>query len=466
MSIKIYNTLTGKKEDFRPIKEGKVGIYVCGMTVQEKPHIGHMRASVVADIFWRYLEYKGWGVTLIQNFTDIDDRVIEKAAKEGRDYRELAAQNEEAYLRASDQLGIRRATYYPRASQHIEEIIHLIESLVEKGLAYTVDGDVFYEVTKFKGYGKLSKKKIEDLKAGARVEVDPKKRSPLDFALWKGVKKGEPWWESPWGRGRPGWHIECSAMSMHYLGETLDIHAGGTDLIFPHHENEIAQSEAVTGKPFVNTWVHNEWVTLAGEKMSKSTGHFVPIEDILERYEPDVIRLYLLGTHYRSPLEFEEARLEESRTALDRLKNALSSVDFEMRSTEGETPQAESRIANHQSRTLFEEAMEDDFNTPKALGILFDLAKELNIKGTQAGTTEAAEEASLLYAFGRVLGLFQKEDDTSDHIVPELMDLIIHLRDELRSAKNFPLSDEIRTRLEDIGISLEDGADKTKWKKK
>jgi cysteinyl-tRNA synthetase len=358
-------------------------------------------------------------------------------------------------------LGIRRATYYPRASQHIEEIIHLIESLVEKGLAYTVDGDVFYEVAKFKGYGKLSKKKIEDLKAGARVEVDPKKRSPLDFALWKGAKKGEPWWESPWGRGRPGWHIECSAMSMHYLGETLDIHVGGTDLIFPHHENEIAQSEAVTGKPFVNTWVHNGWVTLAGEKMSKSTGHFVPIEDILERYEPDVIRLYLLGTHYRSPLEFEEPRLKESRAALDRLRNALRVYESnESMSKEFKDSQT------HRHTRLFLEAMEDDFNTPKALGILFELAKKLNIKGAQAGTPESEEEAGLLYTFGRELGLFQKEDDSSDHIVPELMDLIIHLRDELRSEKNFPLSDEIRNRLGDIGISLEDGEEKTKWKKK
>ncbi len=468
MGIRIYNTLTAKKEDFQPLQEGKVGIYACGMTVQEKPHIGHMRAAVVADVMWRYFEYKGLKVTLIQNFTDIDDRVIEKAKEKGKDYREIAGQNEEAYLRASDRLGIRRATFYPRASQHIEEIIRLIESLEAKGLAYAVDGDVFFKVAKFKGYGKLSKKKIEDLRAGARVKVDPKKRSPLDFALWKGAKEGEPWWESPWGRGRPGWHIECSAMSMHYLGETLDIHIGGADLIFPHHENEIAQSEAVTGKPFVRTWVHNEWVTLAGKKMSKSTGHFVPIEEILERYEPDVVRLFLLGIHYRSPLEFEEERLEKSKTALERLKNALR-VDESNESMSRDSKDSKT----HGHTRLFEEALEDDFNTPKALGVLFELAKEVNIKRAQtglptgqAGMIVAPGGAKLLHTLGGVLGLFQGREEPTDHLVPDLMDLLINLRDQLRQSNNFDLSDEIRSRLGNLGISLEDEEEKTTWNRK
>ena len=460
MGINIHNTLTGKKEEFHPLREGKVGIYVCGMTVQEKPHIGHMRAGVVADVIRRYFEYKGFQVNLIQNFTDIDDRVIEKGKKEGRDYREIAGENEEAYLRSSDRLGIKRAHYYPRASQHIEEIIRLIESLMEKGFAYRVDGDVYYEVSKFKGYGKLSKKKIEDLKAGARVDVDPKKRSPLDFALWKGAREGEPWWESPWGRGRPGWHIECSAMSMHYLGETIDIHTGGTDLIFPHHENEIAQSEAVTGKPFVRTWAHNEWVTLGGEKMSKSTGHFIPIEEILKRYEPDVIRLYLLGTHYRSPLDYDEQRLEESKAALERLKNALSLEPMEsQRSMESKTLSDSKDSQDYvDSIDSFEEAMEDDFNTPKALGVLFDLAKDVNIREGEGG--------DLLYRLGSLLGLFQQRDEPQDNLVPNLMNLLIDLRDKLRKEKNFSLTDEIRSRLGEVGIALEDGAEKTIWKRK
>ncbi|RKZ24516.1 cysteine--tRNA ligase, partial [bacterium] len=299
----IYNTLTRKKEEFQPVEDGKVKIYFCGMTLQESPHVGHMRAFIFADVMRRYFEYKGYEVTYIQNFTDIDDKVIEKSREEGRDYRVITQEFEREYMEVSDALNIKRPLLFPRATQHIKEIIELIQKLEQKGFAYAVGGDVYFRVRAFKDYGKLSWRNIDELISGARVEVDPKKKDPLDFALWKSAKEGEPCWESPWGKGRPGWHIECSAMSMHYLGETFDIHGGGNDLIFPHHENEIAQSEAATGKTFARYWVHNAMVNIKGDKMSKSLKNFVPVKELLQKYEPDVIRYFLVSSHYRSPID-------------------------------------------------------------------------------------------------------------------------------------------------------------------
>ncbi len=471
MGIRIHNTLTGMKEDFVPLNDGRVGIYFCGMTVQERPHIGHMRASMVFDIFRRYFEYRGYDVTLIQNITDVDDKVIEKARERGTDYRRVAEEYADEYLFASDALGIKRSSFFPRATQHIQEIILLIERLFQRGIAYEIEGDVYYEVSKFKDYGKLSKKKLEDLISGARVAVDERKRSPADFALWKASKEGEPWWESPWGRGRPGWHIECSAMSMHYLGETFDIHGGGADLIFPHHENEIAQSEAVTGKPFARYWMHNEWVTLGGEKMSKSTGHFVPITEVLKTREGDIVRLYLLSTHYRSQIDYSDERLASAESALERLNNALSLEGGEGEiSTSSLSPQ-EIEILNgiSGSRGEFESAMDDDFNTSKALSVLFDLARLVNRADRESMDRRLITMGQKgLRELGRVLGLFEmgRRSDSGDDLADPLLESIVGIRKVLRDERDFRAADLIRERLEQLGVRLEDKPEGTVWKRK
>ncbi|MCD6399555.1 cysteine--tRNA ligase, partial [candidate division WOR-3 bacterium] len=349
--MRLFNTLQGKKQEFVPLKKGKVGIYFCGMTLQESPHVGHMRAIISADILHRYLLYKGYDVTLLINFTDIDDKVIEKSFEEGIDYREITARYEEEFLEASNWLNILPATVYPRATQHIQEIIELIQRIIEKGYAYEVEGNVYFSVKKFKDYGKLSGKNIDQLRSGARVDIDEKKRDPLDFSLWKKAKKGEPYWLSPWGKGRPGWHIECSSMSMHYLGETFDIHGGGNDLIFPHHENEIAQSESATGKPFAKYWIHNGMLTLRGDKMSKSLKNFVPILDMKGSISPNAIRYYILGTHYRSPLEYNDKIINQAKNGWERIKVFLSSV-----------PDSDNKVLQ-ETRDKFEEYMDDDLNT-------------------------------------------------------------------------------------------------------
>jgi cysteinyl-tRNA synthetase len=470
VAIRVHNTLSGIKEDFVPLVDGHVGIYFCGMTVQERPHIGHMRACMAFDVFRRYFEYKGFEVDLIQNITDVDDKVIEKAEERGTDYRIVAQEYADEYLYASDSLGIKRSTFYPRATQHIQEIISLVESLVEKGYAYEVDGDVFYEVSKWERYGRLSRKKLDDLISGARVAVDERKKSPADFALWKASREGEPWWESPWGRGRPGWHIECSAMSMRYLGETFDIHGGGADLVFPHHENEIAQSEAVTGKPFARYWMHNEWVTLGGEKMSKSTGHFVPILEVLHDFEADIIRLYLLSTHYRSQIEFSEERLASTKSALDRLHNALG-LEGEDGAVDGDSlSPVESDIFSSisASRSAFDEAMDDDFNTSRAISVLFDLAKLANtVQKEDLNKKLIGLAQTAMRDLGEVLGLFQmKRDEPTDAVVDSVMKGIMDVRTILREEKDFRAADLIREQLLDAGIRLEDKPEGTVWKRK
>jgi cysteinyl-tRNA synthetase len=377
VALRIYDTLKGDKREFVPVHPGKAGLYVCGMTVQDKPHVGHIRSSLAGDLMRRYLEHLGYDVTYVYNFTDVDDRIIEKANKEGIEYGAVSQRNIDAYVTFADLHNIRRATHYPRATQHIPEILHLIRALVDRGFAYAAGGDVYFDVRKKPDYGKLSGRNVDDMRAGTRIEVGEAKRDPLDFALWKGAKPGEPAWDSPWGPGRPGWHIECSAMSMKYLGEHFDIHGGGQDLIFPHHENEIAQSEAATGQPFANFWTENGLVNLGGEKMSKSTGRLFFIEDIAKSADPEVVRFYLLSTHYRSPIEFSQERLAEAAVAYARLRAPLERAAA-WRHRETPPPGGELGTAVAEAERAFHEAMDDDFNSAKALGHLFDLAREAN----------------------------------------------------------------------------------------
>lgn len=435
MGLILYNTLTRKTEEFKP-RGDTVGIYTCGLTVQGPPHVGHIRSAITRDILIRWLEYSGYTVKSIENFTDIDDKIIEKQRKNKEDWRIIAHRHIEKYLRACDILNIKRATFYPWASQHMEEIIVLVKKLIDKSFAYEKKGDVYFRVRKFPNYGRLSKKSIDELISGARIAPAESKEDPLDFALWKAAKPDEPSWLSPWGKGRPGWHIECSAMSMHYLGESFDIHTGGEDLIFPHHENEIAQSVAATGKEYVRYWLHNGWVTLGGEKMAKSTGHYFLIEDVLKNYSPNVIRLYLLKTQYRNQIEFSKDRLDEAKAAYSRIK--ISVEEFK------ELPEKIEPLMLDE----FTEAMNDDLNTPKALGKIYDLVK----KGHEKKSVEIA--ASIKYYLA-VLG-FREEIESSGELSCQLIDIILHIRNKLRNEKKYDLADEIRIDLENLGIKLAD----------
>ena len=379
MALHLYNTLTRRKEPFEPLEPGRVRMYVCGITAYDECHIGHARAALVFDVLLRSLEFRGYRVTYVRNFTDVDDKIIARAAELGLPWQEVAARYIAAYHRDIDRLGIRRPQVEPRATEHIPQMIALIEKLVRRGVAYPVGGDVYFSVARFPGYGKLSGRQPAELLAGARVEVDGRKRDPLDFALWKASKPGEPTWDSPWGPGRPGWHIECSAMSMRYLGEAFDIHGGGADLIFPHHENEIAQSEAGTGKLLAHTWVHNGFVNVRSEKMSKSLGNVLNVKDLLDRFSPEAVKLFLLGTHYRSPVDFASERLEEGERAAERLREVVRAVEH--------LPQAPvAAAAGHPllasaaaARDDFAAALDDDLNTPRAVGALFTLAREINV---------------------------------------------------------------------------------------
>ncbi len=438
----IYNTLTRKKEEFQPVEDGKVKIYFCGMTLQESPHVGHMRAFIFADVMRRYFEYKGYEVTYIQNFTDIDDKVIEKSREEGRDYRVITQEFEREYMEVSDALNIKRPLLFPRATQHIKEIIELIQKLEQKGFAYAVGGDVYFRVRAFKDYGKLSWRNIDELISGARVEVDPKKKDPLDFALWKSAKEGEPYWESPWGKGRPGWHIECSAMSMHYLGETFDIHGGGNDLIFPHHENEIAQSEAATGRTFARYWVHNAMVNIKGDKMSKSLKNFVPVKELLQKYEPDVIRYFLVSSHYRSPIDYSGELLEQAKSSYERIRNFLERG-------EEEEPLKE-------DLSEFEHAMDDDFNTSRALAAVFDMIRK--------GNTEPSLEPRMRGAVRRAMEILGFRLERKKLEGKEFIEILVDVRSELRKRKEWELADLIRERLKEKGVVLEDTKEGTHWR--
>jgi cysteinyl-tRNA synthetase len=462
MALRIYDTLTREKREFVPVTPGQVGMYVCGMTVQDKPHVGHIRASLSGEVMRRYLEHLGHQVTYVYNFTDVDDRIIERANTEGVDYGAVSERNIEAYLRFAALHNIKPATHYPRATRHIGEILDLIARLIEKGYAYPAGGDVYFEVRRKADYGKLSGRDVDEMRSGARIEVGEHKRDPLDFALWKGAKPGEPAWESPWGPGRPGWHIECSAMSMKYLGEHFDIHGGGQDLIFPHHENEIAQSEAATGKPFANFWTENGMVNLSGEKMSKSTGRLFFIEDIAAAADPEVVRFYLLSTHYRSPIEFSHERLAEAGVAYQRLRTPLERAGAWSRK-DGPPAGGELGRAAADADRLFHEAMDDDFNTAKALGHLFDLAREVN-RGLDEGLGEEARAAARsLLGLGQVLGLFWKVW-AGEAWGSEILTLV-EQREAARRARDWKRADAIRADLGSRGVLVEDGPEGPKLKR-
>ena len=460
----IYNTMTRKKELFVPLKEGKVSMYACGPTVYNFFHIGNARPFIVFDTLRRYLEYRGYKVTFVQNFTDIDDKMIRRANEEGITVKELGDRFIKEYYTDADALGVKRATVNPRATEHIQDIIDLVETLVEKGHAYPApNGDVYFSVRSWPGYGKLSGQNIDDLENGARVDPTEEKRDPLDFALWKGQKPGEPTWPSPWGMGRPGWHIECSAMSMAILGQSFDIHGGGQDLIFPHHENEIAQSEAATGKPFAHYWMHNGFINVDNQKMSKSLGNFFTVRDIAKEYDLDVVRLFMLSVQYRNPINFSRDLIQQAAVALQRLRTALDRLK--------EAPVAEEPAEDEQAfldslegyRARFNEAMDDDLNTADALGVLFDLARAANTFVSVPRTKSAVEAVTKTYTeLMDVLGLMPRK--TGEEFPAEVLALLDE-RQEARKAKNYARADEIRDQLKALGYAIEDSRQGAKLKK-
>jgi cysteinyl-tRNA synthetase len=490
MALRVYNTFTGEKETFVPLVPGKAGMYVCGVTVYDYCHIGHARANVVFDVIFRYLKYAGYDVTYIRNYTDIDDKIINRANQEGVDYRTITDRYILAFDEDMDRLGLVKPTVEPKATDHIGGIITIIQTLIAKGHAYESEGDVYYAVETFPEYLKLSGRNLEEMLAGARVEIGEKKRNPMDFALWKGSKPGEPFWESPWGQGRPGWHIECSAMSMDFLGKTFDFHGGGKDLIFPHHENEIAQSEAANGCQFVRYWLHNGFVNINNEKMSKSLGNFFTIRTVLEKYDPETLRFFILSAHYRSPIDFSDQNLDDARLGLERIYACLASVDEILNATpaSNELPTLESlpeaglelREKIDQSSPRFVEAMDDDFNTALALGGLFETVRATNrflAETKELGPVALSLLAHVRHLFaetGGVLGLFGsrpaqwlegiKAAKTGRiDISPEEIEQLIIERSEARKARNFKRGDEIRDMLLEKGIQLLDSAQGTTW---
>lgn len=463
MTLTIYNTMTRTKEQFETLDPGKVRLYVCGPTVYDKAHVGHAMSSIVFDVIRRYLEYKGYDVQHVMNYTDVDDKVILRAQDLGVDPLDLAEQYIDEYDQHLKELNVLPAHVFPRVSTEIETIIGVVKGLMDKGYAYDVDGDVYFRVSKDEDYGRLSRRVLEDMRAGARLGIDDRKEDPADFALWKAVKPGEPAWESPWGPGRPGWHIECSAMSLHHLGDQIDIHGGGNDLIFPHHENEIAQSESYTDKTFARYWVHNGMMQLSGEDMSKSTGNVFTIEQFLGKYDADVLRLLILNASYRSPLTYNEDVIEQAAHALERLKGGLRSASPLPDIEPGEAVTLAQ--AAEQARIGFETAMDDDFNSAGALGHLFELVRAINEARTAGIDQEnlgAAQE--VLCKLAGVFGLSLTQKDQLDVEAAPFIDLLLEIRRELRTAKQWELSDRIRDRLSELGISLEDGKGGTVWR--
>lgn len=459
MSIKVYNTLTRKKEEFKTLEPGKVSMYVCGPTVYDKAHVGHAMSALVFDVIRRYLEYRDYEVRHVTNYTDVDDKIIQRAAVEGVEPIEVAERYIQEFDRHLKDLNILAAAKYPRATEEINNIIESVADLVSKGYAYPVDGDVYYRVEKFGGYGKLSGRKLEDMEAGFRIDVDARKEHPLDFALWKAAKPGEPHWPSPWGPGRPGWHIECSVMSHSCLGEQIDIHGGGNDLIFPHHENEIAQSEAMHGKEFATYWMHNGMMQLSGAKMSKSVGNLVTIDSFLEQYEANVLRMMVLNSSYRGPLTFNEETIEHAQKALKRLRSALKPA-IPQDDWKGSELDAKAETV----KDLFLKAMNDDFNTAGALGHIFDYVKEINQARDEGADQNALEAAqSVLKELTSVLGLDLTLPEIQEGAAGEFIELLIQVRKKLRDEKNWELSDLIRDQLEDLGVALEDTPQGTTW---
>ncbi|MBI3808871.1 MAG: cysteine--tRNA ligase [Nitrospirae bacterium] len=494
--LMVFNTLTGRKDPFAPLVSGRVRMYVCGVTVYDDCHLGHARSAVVFDVIRRYLEHRGLAVTFVKNFTDVDDKIINRANQLGIPWQDVTTRYIDAYSRDMGRLGVLKATEEPKATEHMDDIIRLVRALIEKGVAYQVDGDVYFQVAKYPAYGRLSKRKLDEMQAGARVEVDERKRHPMDFALWKGAKAGEPAWPSPWGPGRPGWHIECSAMSIRHLGETFDIHGGGQDLIFPHHENEIAQSCSATGKEFARYWVHNGFVTVDQEKMSKSLGNFFTIKEIFEKFPApekvtaEVVRYFLLSTQYRSPIDFSDEALRQARAGLNNFYDLFLRLEEKTDSKRPADGDAKGLVKDFSA--AFERAMDDDFNTPVAIAEFQRLRGELNQR-LQTGLSQGArtEARDAFRRFGHVLGLFQvpgkewefgKKDITirvpagelgfQGHPASVIVDDVVEIerqieaRNEARSKKDFARADGIRKELAAQGIILEDRPDgTTRWKR-
>ena len=476
MSLRVFNTLHRKKEAFKPIDPGKVRMYVCGPTVYDSCHIGHARSVVVFDVIARYLKAIGYDVLYVRNFTDVDDKIIDKANQLGIDSTTVAERFIKEFYDDMDALNVERATIEPKATDHIAQIIQFIEKLVKGGFAYQVEGDVFFSVEKFEKYGKLSGRKLDEMEAGARIDINEKKNNPFDFVLWKSAKPGEPFWESPWGKGRPGWHIECSVMSSEYLGATFDIHGGGKDLCFPHHENEIAQSESISGKPFVKYWIHNGFVNINQEKMSKSLGNFLMIKDVLKTYHPEVVRLFLLSNHYRSPIDFTEMAMEEARKGLDKMYALLLRVDNTMgiESTQD--------IESGDCWQQFCEAMNDDFNSARGIGIIFDTVRTVNrlldqhensvsdqIKKTiQCGLADIRRTGNILGILLEKPAVYFDKKQTQvleqKSVDPTMIAKMVEERNAARKAKDWKKADQIRDQLADMDVILEDRPEDTVWK--
>jgi cysteinyl-tRNA synthetase len=464
LTIRLYNTLTRQKEEFKPQEEGKVKMYVCGPTVYNYIHIGNARPAIVFDTVRRYLEYRGYDVHFVSNFTDVDDKLIRAAKELGVDVPTVAQRFIQAYFEDTGALGCKKADVHPTVTENIDTIIDFISALVEKGYAYESQGDVYYRTRKFDGYGKLSHQPIDELKAGARIDVGEKKEDALDFVLWKAAKEGEISWGSPWGEGRPGWHIECSAMAKRYLGETIDIHAGGQDLTFPHHENEIAQSEALTGKPFAKYWMHNGYINIDNEKMSKSLGNFVLVHDIIKEQDPQVLRFFMLSVHYRHPINYNLELLQNAEAALDRIKTAYENLKHRKESSTDLTENNQewlSKIAELKAQFISE--MDDDFNTANGISVLFELSKQANYYLMEKNTSTEVIDTFLhrFEDFFSVLGLSLQEAELLDAEVEEL----IEKRIQARKDRNFQLADEIRDTLKEMNIILEDTPQGTRWKR-
>ncbi|MFD2043198.1 cysteine--tRNA ligase [Ornithinibacillus salinisoli] len=465
MTISIYNTVSREKEPFKPLHEDKVSMYVCGPTVYNYIHIGNARPAIVFDTVRRYFEYKGYTVDYVLNFTDVDDKIIRTANDLGEDVFQVANRFIDAYLEDIETLGVKKATYNPRVTETMEDIISFIDGLVQKGYAYEADGDVYFKPRAFEDYGKLSHQSIDELRSGARIQVGEKKEDPLDFALWKGAKEGEIAWDSPWGKGRPGWHIECSAMAKKYLGDTIDIHAGGQDLTFPHHENEIAQSEALNEKTFANYWMHNGYINIDNEKMSKSLGNFVLTRELIAKHDPQVLRFFMLSVHYRNPINFSEELLNSAQNSLERVKTAYYNLGHRKAMSTGIDTKADDWLEKIQSFTnRFEAEMDDDFNTANAISVLFDLTKEANVylqlNHTSKHVIEAFQEVILTLL--HVLGISLEEEK---ELLDEDIEALIQERNEARKDRNFARADEIRDMLKEQNIILEDTPQGVRWKR-
>lgn len=457
--IKLYNSLTRKKEEFKPVEEGKVRMYSCGPTVYNYFHIGNARPFIIFDSLRRFMEYMGYEVTFVQNFTDIDDKMIKRANEEGVTVKELADRFIEEYFKDAGSLGIKCATVHPRATEHIDAIIELVKILEDKGYAYNVNGDVYFRVKKFAHYGKLSHQPLENLEAGARIDVGEQKEDPMDFALWKAQKEGEPAWESPWGMGRPGWHIECSAMANKYLGKTIDIHSGGMDLIFPHHENEVAQSEAANGCQFANYWLHNGYINVDNRKMSKSLGNFFTVRDVVKEFDPEVIRFFMLSAHYRNPINFSHDLLLQAKSGLERIYTCMSNLEFMAKNSSGGELNVSDKLEGFKQK--FISAMEDDINTADAVAAIFDIVYFANTELNGTSGRKACEDTlSLIRELGDVLGIL---GNSQEEVLDSDVEAMIEQRNEARKAKDFATADAIRNKLKEMGIILEDTSQGVKW---